>query len=104
MDLCPPHPEWRHSEVCQMALQDNQLQGESHHLLGILELQSPLVKKCFEWVNKFKLEISKKGEVSFKFHSILTALGERIQVIKAAVELFVGILDQHESKMAVASK
>ena len=46
---------------------------------GILELQSPLAKKCFEQINKLNSGALKKGEASFKIHSILAASGEKLK-------------------------
>jgi hypothetical protein len=45
-----------------------------------------------------------KGEASYEIHSLLAALGERSDVIKATVELHITILNQHDVKMAAAFK
>ena len=71
---------------------------------GTLRLQSPLVNECLTWVNKFKSGGSKKGETCFKIQSILSTSGEKSEVIKAAVESFVNILDQHKFSTSSASK
>jgi hypothetical protein len=71
---------------------------------GVLELQSPVVAKCSEWVEKYKAGTIQKGEASYEIHSLLTASGERSDVIKAAVESYITILDQHDVKMAAAFK
>ena len=70
---------------------------------GISELQSPLVSKCTEFVDKFKSGILKKGEASYEILTVLVASGEDAQVIKAAIESYLGILDQHDAKMAAAA-
>jgi hypothetical protein len=71
---------------------------------GALRLQSPLVDECLTWVSKFKSGASKKGETCFEIQSILSSSGEKPEVIKAAVESFVNILDQHEFSTTSASK
>jgi hypothetical protein len=71
---------------------------------GTLRLQSPLVDECFTWVNKFKSGASKKGETCFEIQSILSTSGEKSEVIKAAVESFINILDQHKFSTSSASK
>ena len=48
-------------------------------LSGILELQSRLVEKCFEQINKLKSGAFKKGEASFIIRSILAASGEKLK-------------------------
>ena len=72
-------------------------------LPGILRLQSPLVKECITWVNKFKSGLAKKGETCFEIQTILTSSGEKLEVIKSAIESFISILDQHKSKTSKAS-
>ena len=71
---------------------------------GALRLQSPLVDECLTWVSKFKSGASKKGETCFEIQSILSSSREKPEVIKAAVESFVNILDQHEFSTTSASK
>jgi len=71
---------------------------------GVLELQSPVVAKCSEWIEKYKAGAVQKGEASYEIHSLLAASGERSDVIKAAVESYIAILDQHDVKMAGAFK
>jgi hypothetical protein len=63
-----------------------------------------VVAKCSEWIEKYKARTSKKGEVTFEIQSILAASGERNDVIKAAIESYIAILDQHDAKMASAQK
>ena len=71
---------------------------------GTLRLQSLLVDECISWVNIFKSGSAKKGEICFEIQMILTSSGEKPEIIKSAIESFISILDQHESKTSKASK
>ena len=71
---------------------------------GISELQSPLVAKCSEQVDEYKAGSIQKGEAIYEIQSTLAASGESSEAIKAAVESYVTILDQHEAKMVAALK
>jgi hypothetical protein len=71
---------------------------------GIPELQSPLVAECSEWIEKYKAGYTQKGEAIYEIQSILAASGDNSEAIKAAVESYVTILDQHDIKMAAAHK
>jgi hypothetical protein len=54
--------------------------------------------------HKFKLGSANKGETCFEIQTILTSSGEKPEVIKSAIESFISILDQHESRTSEASK
>ena len=69
---------------------------------GVLNLQSPVVKECYNWVEKFKSGVAKKGEATFKIYSILASLGEKSEIVKAAAESYIKILDQHDLKISRA--
>ena len=71
---------------------------------GIVKLQSPMVSKCSEWIDKFKAGIVKKSKASFEIHSILASTGEKAEVVKATIELYLSILNQHEAKTTAAFK
>ena len=71
---------------------------------GIPEFQSPLVARCSEWVDKYKAGFIQKGEAIYEIQSTLAASGENSEAIKAAIESYVTILDQHDVKLAVALK
>ena len=66
---------------------------------GVLNLQSPVVEKCYDWVEKFKSGVIKKGKATFEIYSILTSSGEKSEIIKAAAESYIKILDQHNLKI-----
>ena len=72
--------------------------------MGILELQSLVVSKCSKWIDKFKSGIIKKSKASFKIHSIFASTGQKAEVVKAAIESYLSILDQHEAKTVAAFK
>jgi hypothetical protein len=71
---------------------------------GVLNLQSPVVEECYQWVEKFKSGTIKKSEATYEIYSILTASGENSEVVKAAAESYVKILDQHDLKISRAFK
>ena len=71
---------------------------------GVLNLQSPVVAKCSDWVEKYRAGAIQKGEASFEILSLLASTEERPDVIKAAAGSYITILDQHDVKMATAFK
>ena len=71
---------------------------------GVLNLQSPVVKECYDWIDKFKSGVAKKSEAIFEIYSTLTSSGEKPDIIKAAVESYTRILDQHDTKISKAFK
>ena len=52
---------------------------------GVLNLQSPVVEECYNWVEKYKSGIIKKGKATFEIYLILAASGEKSESIKAAL-------------------
>ena len=64
-----------------------------------LRLQSPLVEECISWVNKFKSGSAKKGETCFKIQMILTSSGEKLEIIKSAIESFISIVTDNQSPL-----
>lgn len=71
---------------------------------GVLNLQSPVVAKCSDWVEKYRAGAIQKGEASFEILSLLASTEERPDVIKATAGSYITILDQHDVKMATAFK
>ena len=71
---------------------------------GVLNLQSPVVTECYDWIEKFKSGVAKKGEAIFEIYSILASSGEKSEIIKAAAESYTKILDQHDLKISKAFK
>ena len=69
-----------------------------HQPSGILNLQSSMVKQCYNWIEKFKLGITRESKVIFEIHSILSTSGEKSDAIKAAAVLYTRIIDQHNLK------
>jgi hypothetical protein len=57
-----------------------------------------MVKQCYNWIEKFKLGITRESKVIFEIHSILSTSGEKSDAIKAAAVLYTRIIDQHNLK------
>ena len=71
---------------------------------GVLNLQSSVVKECYNWVENFKSGVAKKGKATFKIYSILASSGEKSEIVKAAAGSYIKILDQHDLKISGAFK
>ena len=59
-----------------------------------------MVKECYNWIEKFKSGVTKKGKVTFEIYSILASLGEKLEIVKVAAESYIKILDQHNLKIS----
>ena len=79
-------------------------EGQTLSPPGVLHLQSPVVKECYDWVEKFKSGVAKKGEATFEIYSILASSGEKLEIVKAAAKSYIKILNQHELKISRAYK
>ena len=79
-------------------------EGKVFPLLGVLNLQLPVVKECYDWIEKFKSGVTKKGKVTFEIYSILTSLGEKSEIVKVAAKSYIKILNQHDLKISRAFK
>src|ERR1700720_2675385 len=76
-------------------------ESDSRHVSspqGLLEPQSPVVAKFSKCVEKYKTGAFKKGEARFEIYSILVTSGEKAEVVKTTIELYIAILDQHDIK------
>ena len=71
---------------------------------GVSNARSAVVKECLDWIDKFKSGVTKKSEAMFEILAILASSEESASSIKAAAESYIEILDQHEVKVARASK
>jgi hypothetical protein len=94
MNLHLQHSERQHlPKLPKMNTQEQYLKDKFFHP----NLQLPVVEECYHWVEKFKSGTIKKSEATFEIYSILTASGENSEVVKAAAESYVKILNQHKS-------
>ena len=94
-----PSPALRTATSTETAQDDHSgtiPEGEILPPLGVLNLQSPVVEECYDWVEKFKSGVIKKSEATFEIYLILAASGEKSEIVK--------ILDQHDLKISQVFK
>ena len=79
-------------------------EGQALPPLEVLNLQLPVVKECYNWIEKFKSGVTKKGKATFEIYSILPCLGEKSEIVKVAAKSYIKILNQHDLKISRAFK
>ena len=102
-----PSPALRTAASTETAQDDHSgtiPEGQILPPLGVLNLQSPVVEECYDWVEKFKSGVIKKSAATFEIYLILVTSGEKSEIVKTTAESYVKILNQHNLKISRAFK